>query len=116
MDIPDVVEEERVHLSSGRSTWGLMCYEGVHGDERGMLRIREANEHAVSERAETDAFGSEVRSEREAGNGDESEKVGLGNLRGVPSQLQAVGGKQEEAWRARRCRGVPPLPIGRGRR
>ena len=39
MDIHDVLEEERVHLSSGRSTWGLMCYEGVHGDERRMLRI-----------------------------------------------------------------------------
>ena len=39
MDIHDVLEEERVHLSSGRYTWGLMCYEGVHGDERGMLRI-----------------------------------------------------------------------------
>ena len=39
MDIHVNLEEERVHLKSGRSTWGLMCYEGVHGDERGMLRI-----------------------------------------------------------------------------
>ena len=39
MDIHVNLEGERVHLKSGRSTWGLMCYEGVHGDERGMLRI-----------------------------------------------------------------------------
>ena len=39
MDIHDILEEERVHLNSGRSTWGLMCYEGVHGDDRRMLRI-----------------------------------------------------------------------------
>ena len=61
-----------------------------------------------------DAFGSEVRSESEAGNRDESEKVGLGDVRGVPSQLQAVGGKQEEAWRLARACDVPPLPTGRG--
>ena len=52
--------------------------------------------------------------EREAGNGDASKKVGLGNVRGVPSQLQAVGGKQEEAWRLARACAVPPLPTGRG--
>ena len=39
MDIHVNLEKERVHLKSGRSTWGLMCYEGVHGDDRRMLRI-----------------------------------------------------------------------------
>ena len=40
MDIHVNLEEEWVHLKSGRSTWGFMCYEGVHGDDRRMLRIR----------------------------------------------------------------------------
>ena len=33
------LEEEWVHLKSGRSTWGLRCYEGVQGDDRRMLHI-----------------------------------------------------------------------------
>ena len=39
MDIHDILEEERVHLNSGRSTWNSSCYDGVHGDDRGMLRV-----------------------------------------------------------------------------
>ena len=61
--------------------------------------------------------GARVCSRESQGRGwVEEVSEGFQGVRGVSSQLQAVGGKQEEAWRARRCRGVPPLPTGRGRR
>ena len=47
--------------------------------------------------AATGAFGPARERAEEAGNEGESERVGLGDVRGVLRQLQAIGGKQEVA-------------------
>ncbi|VAI82180.1 unnamed protein product [Triticum turgidum subsp. durum] len=40
MDIRVNLKDEWVHLKSDRSSRGLRCYEGVHGDDRRMLHIK----------------------------------------------------------------------------
>ena len=57
------------------------------------------------------------KEERESGGGRErveSERVGLRNVRGIPSQLQALGGKQEVAMHVCARRGHTPLSSWRG--
>ena len=89
-------------VESGRSLWAWRKGEGV------ALGTVAANGGGGRSRVSSGKS-------RGGGGGPGRERGGREGVRGTRGWLQKRR-KQEEAWRARRCRGVPPLPTGRGRR